>query len=106
MLEIYIFLYTPVYYDKNNYERKEDETSGHGMAGVTLSWPSLVAPPIVLHTSQAPHHIASSAPPIHPVSSCSQWGGAVIIDPHCWSPSVITHMLQPSSEFLPTSSCL
>jgi len=49
-------LYTPLYYDKNNYERKEDEISGHIRHGGLAPchgppYHVLVAPPVALRRS-------------------------------------------------------
>ena len=88
-------LYTPLYYDKNNYERKEDEINGHiqhsrwcpVVALLTMSWWLL---PLCLAT--APH--------IHPASSCSQqWWGVLSLSSTLIGPPlpVITHMHEPSS---------
>ena len=62
-------LYTPLYYDRNNYVRKEDEINSHirhsgwrpVVALLTMSWWLLP-----LRRATAPH--------IHPASSClQQW---------------------------------
>ena len=85
-------LHTPLYYNKNNYERKEDEINSHiqhsgwhpVVALLTLSW--------WLHHTTAPH--------IHTVSSFSQqWWGVLSLSLTFIGPPlpVITHMHKSSS---------
>ena len=75
-------IYTSLYYDKNNFERKKKQSKQPHVEGgwrpvmVASPYHVVVAPPVALRRESAPHHIASSAPCIHPASSCSQrwWG--------------------------------
>ena len=88
-------LYTPLYYDKNNYKRKEDEINGHiwhsrwclVVALLAMFWWLLL-----LHCATAPH--------IHFVNSCSQqWWGVLSSSSTLVGPPlpVITHTYEPSS---------
>ena len=63
-------IYTPLYYDKNNYERKEKKVNGH-------TWEGRCCPVVALFTMSwwlLPLHHAMSQPPImlppqHPIST-------------------------------------
>ena len=84
-------LYTPLYYDKNNYKRKEGELLP---LHHTASQPPITLPfQYSISTLQAVAH-----------SSGGGGGDVVIVDPHCWPPSPCHHPYAPA--FLPTSSCL
>ena len=83
-------IYTPLYYDKNNYERKKKQSKQPHVEGgcpvvvALLTWLPLLhctvsQPPITL-------------PPQHPISTLLAavvGDAAIIINPHssCWSPS-------------------
>jgi hypothetical protein len=86
-------LYTPLYYNKNNYERKENEINGQTQDGGC-------GPPYL------PLHCGASQPlscwllsTLYP--PCEQLlaavvGGAVIVEPRCWSPSPCHHPYAPA----------
>ena len=76
-------LYTPLYYDRNNYKRKEDEINGHIWHS---GWHPVMAPPVALCHST-------------PYPPCEQWWGVLSSSLTLVGPPfpVITHMHEPSS---------